>query len=274
MELIILHKWILFVCYTILMIFYTRFFINQNIKTQKILPYALGLTIIIHLLYLIHLTLITHRLPLSNIYEVMTSYSFIFLLTYFAIECSIRDKSLGIIIIFIGWVLQFFSNILIDISKSPAEVLTEVTYFQIHVSFTLLAYSAFAISFISSLMYIMLSREIQEKRLGFFFSRLPSLELLDRLSNMAVIIGVVFITIGIFIGIYMATLVWGKKWPLDPKLISVFITWAIYVAFIYLRNVRNWQGTRASILSISGFIWILISFFVFTTLFSKVHAFI
>jgi len=123
-------------------------------------------------------------------------------------------------------------------------------------------------------MYILLSREIHKKKLGFFFSRLPSLELLDKMSNFAIIIGTFFITFGIILGISMASKVWDTEWPTDPKLISVFITWIIYFAFILLRNIKGWQGTRASILSIIGYFWILISGIIFNLFLSNLHSFI
>lgn len=274
MNWIIFYKWILIAVYTFLVMLYFCYFIFEARKLQRLLTYALFITILMHLHYLFSLTQVLGHVPFSNVFEVITSYVFLFVLIYFLIELRIHEKSLGIIIVIIAWILQIISNIFIDISKGPAEILTELTFFEWHVLAMLLAYSAFAISFIASLMYILLSREIQRKKLGFFFSRLPSLDLMDRLSNIAITIGANFITIGILLGILMASKVWNSNWQLDPKLISVFITWAIYVAFIYLRNIKDWQGKRASILSISGFIWILISFLLFSTVFSKIHLFI
>ncbi len=274
MEWMVCYKWSVLIAYTILLSFYARHFIVGSEKLNRILAQALLLTLLFHLHYLVFLTRSASRLPFSNVFEVMTSYVFIFVLIYFIIELRIQDKSLGVIIILIACLAQLISNIFIDITKSPADILADLSFYEWHVFAMILAYAGFTISFISSVMYILLSREIQKKQLGFFFSRLPSLELMDRLSNIAIMIGVSFITIGILIGIHMASQVWGAKWPLDPKLIAVFITWLIYFAFIYFRNFRDWQGNRAAILSIVGFGWIVISVVLFSTLFSKIHSFI
>lgn len=274
MEWIFLYKWSVVIFYTISLSLYTRYFIISSQKLNRILSYILLITILLHLHYLVFLTRTASRLPFSNVFEMMTSYVFIFVLIYFIIELRIRDKSLGVIIILIALITQIISNIFIDITRNPNEILAHLSFFEWHVFAMILAYSGFTISFISSVMYILLSREIQKKQLGFFFSRLPSLELMDRLSNIAVVIGVSFITIGIGLGIQMASQVWGAKWPLDPKLIAVFITWVIYVAFIYFRNIRDWQGNRAAILSTIGFLWIVISVVLFSTMFSKIHSFI
>ncbi len=273
MEIIIFSKWLLLFFYLISLILYFRFFIKQSEKLQGSLNITILFTIVIHLFYLIQILLYKKHLPLSDVYEVMTSYVFIFVLVYFFIERNIRDYSLGTIILLIAFKLQFVSNFYIDYVKDRAEVLAQLSYFEIHVSIILLAYSAFTISFIASIMYVMLSREIHNKQLGFFFSRLPSLELLDRLSNMAVTIGTSFISGGMLIGIYMAYKVWDQPWVLDPKMISVFITWLIYLFYIYFRNYRGWQGKRASIISICGFVWVILSFIFITIFFSSLHSF-
>lgn len=273
MGLIIFSKWLLLIFYTISLILYFRFFVKQAEKLQSLLNITILFTIVMHLFYLVQILLYKKHLPLSNVYEVMTTYVFIFVLVYFFIERNIRDYSLGTIILLIAFNLQLASNIYIDYVKDRAEVLSQLSYFEIHVSIILLAYSAFTISFIASIMYVMLSREIHNKQLGFFFSRLPSLELLDRLSNMAVTIGASFISGGMMIGIYMAFKVWDQPWALDPKMISVFITWLIYLFYIYFRNFRGWQGKRASIISICGFVWVLLSFLIITIFFSSIHSF-
>lgn len=260
--------------YTIVVILYIRNFCFESKKIAKISTFFFLLTVLIHLHYLIFLTRISQHLPLATVFEVLTCYVFTFMSIYFLIEFRIRDKSMGIFIVIIAWIFQLISNLNIDIEKIPATILNDLSYYEWHVVTMILAYSAFTISFISSIIYILLAHEIQKKQLGFFFSRLPSLELMDRLGNIAVTIGVFFISIGIVLGIMMASEVWGANWPFDPKLISVFITWLIYIFTIYLRNFRNWQGGRTAILSICGFCWILISFLVFSTIFSKIHSFI
>ena len=267
-------QWALFALYSLLALLYLYYFIYQSAKIKKILLPGLLITILFHLFYLVLLYDQLNRLPLSAVFEVMTVLAFIFALLYFVIERIIRDFALGLIIILIAWLIHFISNIYIDLDKPPAEILQHFSYYQAHVITILLSYTAYAIAFISSLMYILLSHEIHKKQLGFFFSRLPSLELLDRMSNLAIIIGTSFISLGMILGVIMATRIWGADWAGDPKLISVFISWIIYCAFIILRNAKGWQGTRASVLSIAGFVWIIISFIIFNLFISNLHSFI
>ncbi|MFQ6116208.1 MAG: cytochrome c biogenesis protein CcsA, partial [bacterium] len=151
-------------------------------------------------------------------------------------------------------------------------VLTDML-FEVHVAIMISAYAAFAISFISSLMYILLSREMKSKDLGIFFERLPSLEFFDKLSNQAVNTGLIVVTGGILLGFYMGMNAWEGSWPWDPKLVAVVLSWAIYLVHYVTRKSIGWQGRRAAIVSVIGFNWLLFSFIIVSLFFSKFHRF-
>lgn len=265
-------KWVVAFVYFFCSTLYIANFIKRRDALEKSIPFLLLFAIIIHSFYLGFLRIRLGHLPLSTVFEVLTTCVWFFALIYIVLEFKIKDKSLGTIIVPIIFIFQTISNIFIDVSKPLAPVLTNLT-FEIHVIFMLLAYSGFVLSFISSLMYIFLSGEIHDKHLGFFYLRLPSLELLDRLSNMAATIGLTCITVGMVIGYYMGTKVWDSVWQWDPKLLSVILTWIIYSFHLYTRSVRGWQGKRAAILSILGFNWVLFSFLIVTLFLSKIHSF-
>ena len=63
----------------------------------------------------------------------------------------------------------------------------------------LFAYASFALACVIGITYVLLFKEIKAKHLGFFYARLPSLQVLD-LMNRRVVIGWVFLTIGIVVG--------------------------------------------------------------------------
>ena len=169
-------------------------------------------------------------------------------------------------------VLQGISNLFLDVDKPLAEVLTNII-FEVHVVVLISAYAAFAISFITSIMYILLSREIQSKKLGIFFERLPSLEFFDNLSNQAVNVGLVLVSAGIFLGVYMGIRIWEGQWVMDPKFLAVLVSWAIYFTHFVTRKAGGWQGRRAAIVSVIGFNWLLFSFIVVNQFFSTFHSF-
>ena len=72
--------------------------------------------------------------------------------------------------------------------------------FGMHVSSLLFAYASFALACVIGITYVLLFKEIKAKHLGFFYARLPSLQVLDRMNQRAIVIGWIFLTIGMIVG--------------------------------------------------------------------------
>lgn len=226
----------------------------------------------VHSVYLLLLGLHSGHLPVGNTFMVLTTSAWLFVLVYLILEIRLKEMTMGVFFLPVIVLLQCISNLFINIDQPLASVLTRL-FFEVHVAIMISAYAAFTISFITSVMYILLSREMQSKKLGIFFERLPSLEFFDRLSNQAVNIGLVLVSVGILMGVYMGLSVWEGRWVLDPKLLAVLVSWAIYLVHFVTRRSIGWQGKRAAIVSVVGFNWLLFSFIIVTTFFSKFHNF-
>jgi ABC-type transport system involved in cytochrome c biogenesis permease subunit len=125
-----------------------------------------------------------------------------------------------------------------------------------------MAYAAFAIGCVSSLMYVFLFDEVRAKHLGFFYNRLPPLVTLDSLNHRTASIGFLLLTAGIVSGALWSSQAWGTFWRWDPKLTAALITWFIYAIHLYVRLVAGWAGKRASYFSIIGFLLALVTFIV------------
>ena len=72
--------------------------------------------------------------------------------------------------------------------------------FGVHVSSLLFAYASFALACVIGITYVLLFKEIKAKHLGFFYARLPSLQVLDRMNQRAIVIGWMFLTVGLIVG--------------------------------------------------------------------------
>ena len=74
-----------------------------------------------------------------------------------------------------------------------------------HVVSLLFAYASFALACVLGVTYVLLFKEIKAKHLGFFYARLPSLQVLDAMNGRVVTIGWVFLTLGLAVGGMWAT---------------------------------------------------------------------
>ncbi len=268
----ILHTLVL-ILYSVTTIIYVCYFINQSPKTAFAAKIALGLSILVHGLYLGMFIRIAQRLPLTSLFEVLTVLTFIFAIIYFALELNIHDASMGIIISPLLIIFQGIASTGLEPAKSVSPILNNLP-FHGHVLLMIIAYASFTIAFIASLFHVLLDKEIRLKKLGFFFSRLPSLELLDKMNLTAVALGFLFATAGMLWGFLMALHVWQVTFPLDAKFISFVLIWAIYLFLLIARIRLGWQGKRSAWVSIVGFAFILFSFLIISVYFTQKHLYL
>ncbi|TDI83736.1 MAG: hypothetical protein E2O78_07560 [Caldithrix sp.] len=271
-ELTYLLSWLVLLLYAVSFWNYLRYFKEKSEALALQIRRWLLVAVSTHTIYLAMLTFLTGHLPVGNTFMVLASSAWFFVVVYLVLEVRLHEMTMGVFFLPVILLLQFISNSFIDVDK-PLNPILSGMMFEVHVALMISAYAAFTISFITSVMYILLSREMQSKRLGIFFERLPSLQFFDNLSNHAVNIGLVIVTIGIGMGFYMAADVWEGKWALDPKLLAVVVSWGIYLVHFLTRKSIGWQGKRAAIVSVVGFNWLLFSFIIVTTFFSKIHNF-
>ena len=266
-------SWIVLTLYAISFGYYLFYFRVKKSETEGRLRLWLGLAAGCHTIYLVMLGTQLQHIPVGDVFQVLTTCAWFFVLVYLIIEIRIKVMTMGVFFIPIILILHGISTAFIDFEKPLAEVLSTILLFELHVAVMISAYAAFSISFITSIMYILLAREMRTRNLGIFFQRLPSLEYVDKLSNQAVNIGLAVVTVGIVLGFYMGMNVWEGRWALDPKLLAVVVSWVIYISHFVTRKTIGWQGRRAAVVSVIGFNWLLFSFIIVNLFFSKFHNF-
>ena len=119
--------------------------------------------------------------------------------------------------------------------------------FYFHVSIAWVAFVAFFIVFVSSVLYLW-KRDARW----------------DALAHSAAEIGVVFATLILITGVIWAKPVWGVWWTWEPRLTTSLILWLIYVSYLMLRVYapsRSQGATYAAVLGIIGFVDVPIVYF-------------
>jgi heme exporter protein C len=123
-----------------------------------------------------------------------------------------------------------------------------IIYF--HVPMAWLAYLAFFVVFVASILYL-LRRD----------------ERWDWVARASAEIGVVFTTLVLISGSIWGKAFWGTWWDGEPRLTTTLILWFIYVAYLLLRfySGRTENGARnAAVLGIIGFIDVPIDYYAVT----------
>lgn len=180
-----------------------------------------------------------------------------------------RERAMGPFLIpFI--VLATIVGLLLPDSTAPAARGTHGSVFALHVTLAILAYAAFAFSFVLSVLYLIQNRQIRQRKTGLLFARLPPLEVIGRMNRTAVTAGLAVLSLAMVLGLVRAEQVWTTV--ADPKVASAMATLLVY-GFLLWKDRRGWEGPRVALLSILGFGVVLFSYTVVNIYLSQSHSF-
>jgi ABC-type transport system involved in cytochrome c biogenesis permease subunit len=143
--------------------------------------------------------------------------------------------------------------------------------FAFHVTLSILAYAAFALSFVLSLIFLVENRLLRNRTLGDVVWRLPALELLERMSQSSVLVGLISIAIGTVLGFIWVDRLTGQYWYYDPKYVITLVVLLLYAVYFQLARTTGWRGARASRLCIFNFFVVVLSFTVVNLYLSHSH---
>ncbi len=112
--------------------------------------------------------------------------------------------------------------------------------FYLHVSSAIAAYGCFAVVLIGGIVYLWKENIAA-----------------DRLARAAALVGVVFTTVTLVMGMLWAKPIWGAFWTWDARLTSTLVLWIIYAGYLMVRRLAEpgRQAARfAAVVGIFGFI--------------------
>ncbi|MFQ6118100.1 MAG: c-type cytochrome biogenesis protein CcsB, partial [Candidatus Bipolaricaulia bacterium] len=201
-------------------------------------------------------------LSVTNTYEALVFYSWVFALAYLVIELLYRGirqrlRPVGMFVALIAFaMIAAAASPLFSAEPRPLVPALQSYWLALHVSFTIVGEGFFAVAFFTSLLFLLSER--RKRRGG---DPLLSLELLDDISYKAVAIGFPFFTLGgLFFGAIWAKHAWGSYWSWDPKETFMLVTWLVYVLYLHLRVRYGWRERRAALIAVIGFILALFTF--------------
>lgn len=234
---------------------------------------ALVTTLLIHTILIYARTRYHGHCLVYTPFELMTLLAFTITLTYMFVELTSRERGTGMFFVGMALLLQTLSMMFAPdrVTGVNPVLLNYVVGF--HISAALFGYTAFVISAIYGGLYLMLYHRIRSNRFGAFYQRLPSLQLLERMCEKSALVGIVFLSVAIAIGLlYLPNVLPTFQYD-DPKLIASIGIWGIYVVALLAKYVIKLEGRKVVILSLVGFAGTILSMTVINFVLSGFHRF-
>jgi ABC-type transport system involved in cytochrome c biogenesis permease subunit len=217
------------------------------------------------------------HVPIAGRTSAISTFVWLLALAYLYTEMTTDERAMGVFILPLLVALQA-----IPAFQPGAQVRSAVLQgplFGVHVLSLLFAYASFALACVIGITYVLLFKEIKAKHLGFFYARLPSLQVLDRMNQRAIVIGWLFLTLGIIVGAVWATTYAGADPHVqamslqDPKIFVAVVCWAVYSFELFAARRIGWGGRRAAYLSAVGFAIVLLNFVPISYFLNQSHNF-
>jgi ABC-type transport system involved in cytochrome c biogenesis permease subunit len=220
------------------------------------------------------------HIPVTNRSSAISTFVWLLALSYLYAEVTTEERSMGAFISPLLVVLMIIPAI-DPIAEARADVL-QGPLFGLHVSSLLFAYASFALACVIGVTYVLLFKEIKAKHLGFFYARLPSLQVLDTMNQRAIVVGWTFLTVGLAVGAVWAgqARAYAAGDPRvqamslqDPKIAVAILCWAVYSFEAFAARRIGWGGRRTAYLSALGFAIVLLNFVPISYLLTTSHDF-
>ena len=229
-------------------------------------------TIITHTFYLLIRTIEFDHTPITNKFEIFTLLACTIAISYFLLELLTDVRGTGAFIIFFSLIFQVVSSLFIEHDYIVPEILRN-RLLGTHVISAIFGYSGITISAVYGILFLLLYKNLKANKFGLIFNRLPSLEILEKLSFYSLVIGFVLLTIAIVIGIVWLPSAFPHFSYGDPKLVGTAFVWIIYGTGITSKFIANWYGKKIIIFSLCGFVLAMLSLVLTSTLGNTFHAF-
>src|SRR6267142_2253823 len=249
--------------------FYVRFLNTGRELIGRLGTLLLASGLVAHYFALLERSRGLHTVPYHDLYGSMSLFGWLLALTYLGLELYHRQRSVG------AFVLPFILVFFLAAHLAPADRLSPPAVhgviFALHVTLSILAYAAFALSFVLSLIFLGEERLLRSHKVGDVVWRLPPLELLDQMSRSSVLVGLISIAIGTALGFLSVDRLPGQNSFYDPKYVITLLVLALYALYFRLAGSAAWRGARASKLCIFNFAIVVLSFTVVNLYLSHSH---
>jgi ABC-type transport system involved in cytochrome c biogenesis permease subunit len=253
-------------------------FARRSLNTGGLATVLLACAAFAHTFVIGMETMRVGHVPFATATSFILMFVWLLALAYLYVELTTGERAMGVFILPLLVALQVIPAF-IGGADEPRSAILESPWFGVHASSLLFAYASFALAAVLGITYVLQFKEIKAKDLGFFYARLPPLNVLDEMNLKAVKIGWLFLTIGLITGGIWASQLAPRPDSAvasmsfaDPKIFVAVLCWAVYSFELYAQRL-GWRGRRAAWLSAVGFGIVLLNFVPVSYFFTTSHNF-
>jgi HemX protein len=259
------------VLYALALAAYARAYVREGSAGETWGPMLLRAAVLVHLFYLSVRGVLEGHLPLASVYDFLSATGLAMAVVYLYVEMKEGIRTTGVFVVPLVFIIQIVSSAYGNQPTSEPVPLRPI-WFEFHTLNAVLGYSAFAVSAIYGVLFLLLYRDIKANRFTLFFRRMPPLEVLGQMNIRAAGGGLLFLTFAIAMGVGWLRRS-GAGTFTDPKIWLTIGVWGIFAFAVLAYHRFGWRGPRAIYMCLVGFTTLLLSRVAVDLFFHSFHSF-
>lgn len=250
------------VLYAVGLVFYFIDYLNKDKVAHRSAFWIVMTVYVLQSAYLVVKIIETQRFPVLSLVEGI--YFYVWLLITLSIVLHLTYK-VGHAVFFLNVVAFTFMTIHTFASEQQSQspigeaLISELLF--IHITFAILSYAAFAMSFVFAILYLLVYKILKKKKWSKQFGRLPSLHQAIIGMKSALYAGIPILLVSLILGIRWASIALEEWNIFDMKIIGSFFLIAMYGVVLYLNRSGRLTSNDFAWANIIAFLFVIVNFF-------------
>lgn len=230
---------------------------ERSTKVDPLRRNVLNATLTMHFAYFVVRGVEIGQFPANDLWTTVSLIAFSTALLYAIIARVTGHSGSGGVALGLVFVLQmlasaFGSFVPVERAMGPWPIT--------HVSLSAVASAALALSGVHGVLYLLLFREMRDRRFGAWFDHLPDLDILAKMTRRSALFGFLGLTIGLNVGIGLAH---AEKAPgfnyAHPEVLLSLLLWIHFGIIAFSEKIGGFGARRASYAAAAGLVALFLS---------------
>lgn len=250
------------VLYAISLVFYFFDFLYKEKRASRIATVLLGGVWLMQTVFLVLYIIETRRFPILTLFEGIYFYAWLLVTLSLVLRIFYRFDFAVFFINVIGFIfmtIHTFAPVQIERSPVGESLVSELLF--IHITFAILSYVAFSLSFVFSALHMILYRLLKKKKWTKQWSSLPSLGQTELGMTISIGVGISLLFVSLVLGFQWAYISLAEFSLFDMKIIGSFVLLIVYSVILWRHRGGSLNGMAYAQAHIFAFLLLLVNFF-------------
>ncbi|MEG0438079.1 cytochrome c biogenesis protein CcsA [Solibacillus cecembensis] len=252
---------LMIILYALSIVLYFIDYFYKNLKARRVAFWFVSIVWIMQTVFLVLYIVDTKRFPVLSLFEGVYFYAWLLTTLSIVLHCIAR---VDLPVFFVNVLSFIFVTIHLFAPNTATQIVGESLVSEmllIHISFAIVSYAAFSLSFVFSILYLILYRILKQKKLNHLWSRLPSLQQMSKWISYSNLVGVPLLLISLILGLEWAYMTLEGLSVFDVKIISSFIVSVVYLVILLLHRNGKLVGVTFAWVQVYLFLLVVVNFF-------------